>query len=251
LHAKPQATERRLNVRRVKRFVLTLTFLMLAAFGVYFLLRSDVFAVRSIDVRGVERTNAAELTAASGVKTGVNIWDVNLSAVTNRICENPWIRTASVTRQLPNSLVIQVTERKPVALVVYRTTFVAVDDAGVGLEIFSSLSGQELPLITGPVVTRVVLGRPVEAPGLIAGIRAVLPLSPDVLRQVSEVNIGADGSLTMTLVTRVSVYLGQPDGSLEKRVALLPSILADVAKQGKSIDYIDLRYEGNPVSGQK
>lgn len=242
---------RRLNVRRLRRAVLTLAFLLLTALGTYFFLRSDFFAVREVIVRGAVRTNVAELAQASGVKVGANIWELSLAAVTDSVRTNPWIATASVTRRLPGALVVQVTERTPVALVVYRTAYVAVDATGVALEIYNSLSGHDLPLITGPLVSRVVLGLPVDAPGIIAGIRAVLPLSQDTLRQVSEVNIGADGNLTLTLLSRVSVYLGQADGTLEKRVALLPGILADVAKQGKAIDYIDLRYEGNPVSGKK
>lgn len=241
--------KRRLNKRRVRRAALLLSFLLLAALGSYFFLRSGLFAVRDIVVTGSAQVGADALRASSGIEVGQNIWDVGLSEVKSRIGRNPWVKSVSVRRQLPNVISIQVQERTPVALVVYRTAYVEVDEAGVALEISESLINRDLPLITGPLVTRVVLGQPVDAAGVLDGIRAVLPLSRELLRQVSEVHVGEDRDLTIIMLSKVRVYLGQPDATLEKRAGLLEGILDDVAQRGAVIDYIDLRYNGNPVSG--
>lgn len=242
--------KRRLNRRRVRKAALALSFLLLTALAVYSFLRSGLFAVREITVNGSAQVSAETVRALSGIKPGQNIWDIDLTQAEARIRRNPWIKSVTVSRQLPNVVRIEIGERRPVALIAYQTAYVEIDEAGVALDISPSLINRELPLITGPLVTRVVLGQQVAAPGLLDGIRAVLPLSQDIVRQISEVNVGADRTLTMILLNGVRVYLGQPDDTLEKRVALLPGILDDVAKRGTAIDYIDLRYNGNPVSGK-
>lgn len=246
----PVRPKRRLNRRRVRRAALALSLLLLAAFGAYFLLRSGLFAIREVTVNGATQVGADVLREASGVKTGENIWDVSLADIRAGVARNPWVASVSVSRRLPNVISIEVRERRPVALIVYRTAYVEVDEAGVALEISESLINRELPLITGPRATRVVLGQPVDAPGLLDGIRAVLPLSQDIIRQISELNVGADRNLTMIMLSKIRVYLGQPDATLEKRVGLLAGILADVTQRGVAIDYVDLRYDGNPVTGQ-
>ena len=242
--------KKRFNRRRARKAALTLFFLLLMALGVYFFLRSGLFAVREIAVTGSAQVSADTVRALSGIKLGQNIWDINLAQAEERIGHNPWIKAVTVRRQLPDIVRIDISERRPMALIAYETAYVEIDEAGVALDISPALINRELPLITGLTVTRVVLGQQVAAPGLLDGIRAVLPLSQDVIRQISEVNIGADRALTMILLNGVRVFLGQPDDTLEKRVALLPGILDDVARRGTAVDYIDLRYNGNPVSGK-
>lgn len=242
--------KRRFSRRRARKAALVLSFLLLLALGVYSILRSGLFAVREIAVTGAAQLSADTVRNLSGIRTGQSIWDINLMQIEARLRRNPWVKEVTVRRELPGSVRIDIRERRPMALFAYQTAYVEIDEAGVALDISPSLINRELPLITGPTAARVVLGEQVAAPGLLDGIRAVLPLSPEIVRQISEVNVGPERTLTMVLLSGVRVYLGQADDTLERRVALLPGILDDIARRGAAVDYIDLRYNGNPVSGQ-
>lgn len=246
-----QRPKRRLNRGRVRRAALALSFLLLASVGVYFVMRSSLFTVRTITVQGATQISAEALCKESGIVTGSNIWETSIAEAEARVRSNPWVKTVKVSRRLPGEIVIAVSERLPVALVAFRTAYVEVDEAGVALEISDTLINRDYPLINGPLITRVVLGQPIDAPGVMQGIKAIQPLAPEIQRQISEVSVAADNSLTLILLSRARVYLGQADATLTQRVGLLPGILDDVAKQGIVVDYIDLRYEKNPVIGKK
>ena len=96
---------------------------------------AKLFQVRAIDITGTSRTSAEEmegLARRAVARTGV--WRADLTALSNELGRLPGVRSAVVSRVLPDGLRIRVTERVPIAVV--RTTaghFVWVDDDGVAL----------------------------------------------------------------------------------------------------------------------
>ena len=96
---------------------------------------ASLFQVRAIDVAGTSRTSAEEiegLTRRAVARTGV--WRADLSAISSELGRLPGVRRAIVSRVLPDTLRVRITERVPVAVV--RTSaghFVWVDEEGVRL----------------------------------------------------------------------------------------------------------------------
>src|ERR1041384_729088 len=96
---------------------------------------ASFFQVRAIETRGASR---ASLEDIKGVvrhdvsETGV--WRADLQALSQHLEKLPWVRTAVVTRVLPDGIRVRITEREPKAVV--RTSagrFVWVDDDAVYL----------------------------------------------------------------------------------------------------------------------
>jgi cell division protein FtsQ len=75
------------------------------------------FAVREIAIRHRGRLGDEALRAAAGVEPYSSIWDVAPAAVEARLLRVPWVRSASVRRELPNRVVLQVREHRPAAIV--------------------------------------------------------------------------------------------------------------------------------------
>jgi len=96
---------------------------------------ASLFQVRGIDVSGTSRTSAEEiegLTRRAVARSGV--WRADLTALSAELGRLPGVRSAVVTRVLPDRLRVRITERVPVAVV--RTSgghFLWVDDEGVAL----------------------------------------------------------------------------------------------------------------------
>lgn len=117
------------------KFVLVLLALVTLFVGYRVAASAALFQVRSIDVTGTSRISAAEievLTRRAVARTGV--WRADLPAISTELQRLPGIRTAVVTRVLPDGLRVRVTERVPVAVV--RTSaghFLWVDEEGVAL----------------------------------------------------------------------------------------------------------------------
>ena len=101
---------------------------------------ASFFQVRKVEVQGTSRVSAAEVQAVvrkEVEKTGV--WKADLKGMNARLEKLPWIRTAIVSRVLPDGIRVRITERVPRAVV--RTAsgrFRWVDDDAV-------LLGEMLP----------------------------------------------------------------------------------------------------------
>ena len=101
---------------------------------------ASFFQVRKVEVQGTSRVSAGEVQALvrnEVEKTGV--WKADLKGMNARLEKLPWIRTAVVSRVLPDGIRVRITERVPRAVV--RTAsgrFRWVDDDAV-------LLGEMLP----------------------------------------------------------------------------------------------------------
>ena len=90
------------------------------------------FAVRSIEVRGVDRSSTEDvkrIVATNTEKTGV--WQADLSSIREKIEKLPFVRSASVSMVLPAGIRVNITERVPFAIVRLTSGDVLVDNDGV------------------------------------------------------------------------------------------------------------------------
>ena len=96
---------------------------------------AEFFQVRKVETRGAVRASNEEIKASvlrDVAATGV--WRADLEAVSKHLEHLPWVRTAVVTRVLPDGIRVRITERQPRAVV--RTgsgRFIWVDDDAVYL----------------------------------------------------------------------------------------------------------------------
>jgi cell division protein FtsQ len=79
---------------------------------------ASFFQVRKIEVQGAARVSTAEVQAIvrkEAEKTGV--WNADLNGMNARLENLPWIKTAVVSRVLPDGMRVRITERVPRAVV--------------------------------------------------------------------------------------------------------------------------------------
>jgi len=79
---------------------------------------ASFFQLRNVEVQGTSRLQPAEIQALvrqSVEKTGV--WQADLNSINERIERLPWVRTAIVSRVLPDRIRVRITERTPRAVV--------------------------------------------------------------------------------------------------------------------------------------
>jgi cell division protein FtsQ len=79
---------------------------------------ASFFQLRTVEVQGTSRLQPADIQALvrqSVDKTGV--WKADLNGIKQRIERLPWVRTAIVSRVLPDRIRVRITERSPRAVV--------------------------------------------------------------------------------------------------------------------------------------
>ena len=97
---------------------------------------ASFFQVRKVEAAGINRASLASIQSV--VREDVRetgVWRADLTQLSNHLEQLSWIRTAVVTRVLPDGIRVRIVEREPVAVV--RTSagrFVWVDEDAVTLE---------------------------------------------------------------------------------------------------------------------
>lgn len=131
--------------------------------------------VKNIEVSGREKTDTNALLAAIGQKPGTPIITFDVDAARERIEELSWVRSATVERQMPDTLIVSVVERKPLAL--WQTEdrgHVLIDGDGEQLQNYELGDYLDLPVLVGD-----------DAPENAAEMLATLQTIPELYEQVT------------------------------------------------------------------
>ncbi len=81
-------------------------------------LTSPYFRVRSVTVTGVSHLTRSVVKARLGLKSSDNLLAIDLDVLREKIESHPWVRSASLSRDLPDTLIVEVVERRPSAAVI-------------------------------------------------------------------------------------------------------------------------------------
>jgi len=127
------------------------------------------FRVEEIYVVGRRRTPRDHLLDAVGLERGAPIFGLDIHAARDKLMTLPWVRGATVERLLPDTIVLRVDERRPVALWQRQGRFALIDDEG------TIIRRQELARFSDLVV---IIGD--DAPAHAAALIDVLATQPDL-----------------------------------------------------------------------
>ena len=159
------------------------------------------FRVRRVEILGARYTPPAELLDRLRVDTTRSVWEP-LGPLEARIRSHAQIESVTVTRKLPGTLVVQVLERHPVALVNGAGGLRAVDERGRRLPLDPSRTPIDAPIITAPprdtTVYHLLGAMQREAPALYARLSSVRASGMDELvLQFSDLPVRAMTNVTL------------------------------------------------------
>ncbi len=97
--------------------VICLIFFAASCFGLLYAYRfftaTPYFAIKTVEIQGNSRLESREILEMAGLDAGGNSLAVSLDEVKTAVAANPWVKDVSVTRVLPDTLIIAVEERAP------------------------------------------------------------------------------------------------------------------------------------------
>lgn len=89
---------------------------------------SDFFNVAKVEVRGIERASAEDIRRIVEIQTEKSgVWNADLPGIKEKLEKVHWVRSAAVSRVLPNGIRVHVSERIPQAAIRSRGEMVLVD----------------------------------------------------------------------------------------------------------------------------
>ena len=192
------------------------------------------FRVRKVEVLGLRYTPPGEVLSRLRVDTTRSVWDP-LAPLAARVAAHPQVEHVVVTRRLPGTIVVDVTERRPVALVALGATLRAVDERGVTLPLDPSRTPVDAPIVTAaPRETAVyhLLGAMQrEAPRLYARVSSIRSAGAgELLLQLADLPVR-----TMTTVTLA-------------RLGDIEPVERDLARRRLRAAELDLRYKDQVIA---
>lgn len=131
----PRLRARRIEVlreqgRRRLRWVAVFGLVLAVATVVLVALRSPLFDIDHVRIVGVERTSTRAVLAAAEVSTGEPLVALDANRAARGVASLPWVADVSVDKDWPGSVVIEVVERQPAAVVKRTDGLVLVDHSG-------------------------------------------------------------------------------------------------------------------------
>ena len=146
--------------RRIK-FVVKLGVFLLIAGAVVFLLKSPFFNVKNFRVEGNSYYTDEEILVMGNCKTGGNIFiGIDTGDIRSRLEKDAYMSSVKVKRVLPDTVKIQLEERKQTAAIVYGEKYVVVDGDGVVLRKTGVMP--EITVLKGLTISKLSVGEKVE-----------------------------------------------------------------------------------------
>lgn len=220
--------------------------------------RSNTY-YNKITIKGNTQIPRGEILLAANLKedTTINIEDLNIIFLQDRILKHPEVKSAKVYTVPPSELVIEITEKKPIAILNFNSELKLVDVDG---EIFSFRNFEklyDLPVVNGVQIDSV---KNKGSDFLIAMmiIKMALEKGKSLYNQISEINfmdtlrtvLFSNDNTTPFYLPKYNIYT-QADSNIVNdikfRLALFEECQSQLLQKfrGKNIDYVDIRYKNN------
>lgn len=198
-----------------------------------------------------------QVIALTGLREGVNIFSVDIAKAREALLTLPQIERAEIERMLPNKLVIDIGERKPVAWIAAKNhedpsndpkSFL-VDRKGVLMKTQTNVPEYfHLPVIAGLATDNFNPGEVVSTPELAAALELIRLSTDDPARfQVSSIDLSLGYGMLVTDQRRARITFGleHVDAQLERLNVLLDYI----EKNGREVQTVNLLVQRNvPVT---
>jgi len=216
---------------------------------------ASFFQVRTIEARGASRASVEDIKSVVRRDVGeTGVWQADLQDLSKHLEKLPWVRTAVVTRVLPDGIRVRITEREPKAVV--RTSagrFIWVDDDAVYLGEMASTDQMPVFFLRGwnedDSTTAQTENR--------ERVEKFLELQRDwsaqgISERVSEANLQDLRDVRVQLAgddSQIEVRLGSQDQSTRLSKALTVLDAQRQTARGPLISYIDLTQGKRAIVG--
>ncbi|HZJ71623.1 MAG TPA: FtsQ-type POTRA domain-containing protein, partial [Planctomycetota bacterium] len=221
------------RLRRILVLLAALTVLPVVAQAPWAAWRHRLFAIREIRVEGVRYLDAPAVIAASGVKTGADLFALDLDRVRQALLLHPRVARARVERILPAGIRLHIDERSPVLLVEHGAPW-ELDSTGVLLPPLAEGVVADVPMLAGVELSSVAGGTLVDSPQVQRGLAWARSLGIRELQlagSISEIDVSDERMTALTLLNGTRVLSpAWPPGT--RALSALRVVLADLQQRG-------------------
>jgi cell division protein FtsQ len=194
--------------------------------------RMSFFRVRRIEILGAHYIAPSDILSRIHVDTAASVWDPT-APIASRVLRHPAVQTVDVRRRLPGTLVVEITERPPVALVAAPGGFKVYDARGVALPVDPASVQVDAPVLMARDTTVLRL------------LGAMKQRMPSLYARVNTVRRAGRDELILQL--KSAPVRAMQDVTLE-RLAEVEPVEADLTRRQLRVAEIDLRFRDQVIA---
>jgi len=188
------------------------------------------FKINTVSVTGENIYSDKMIVENSGIEIGTNLFRVNEEKLSEKLSKQlPYIKSVTLERELPDTLIINVESTREVAAVVSNSVYVLVDETGKVLDKDASVLRANVAIVNNVKLKeknegeRVVLTNEKKTENLITLLGALknsgLELLTEIdLKNVNDIKIKYDDRITFEVgsLTNIETKLARGVAALEK-----------------------------------
>ena len=193
-----------------------------AAAGVWAVYFSSLLAVQGVTVTGATTVGSAQIRSAAAVPTGEPLAGLDLDQIRARVEALAVVRSADVTRQWPDQVLIRVQEREAVAVVEIGGRLRGMDADGVVFRDYRQ-APPGLPHVRTSTDTR--------SEALREAARVVSALPADLAERVDHVEVESVDQISLVLGDGRKVMWGSAEQSDQKAEVIAALLVAKRAQE--------------------
>jgi cell division protein FtsQ len=236
----PAKIKLKLLVLGTKAMLVLLAF-ALTGTGLYFFGKSDLFELKRVEISGNKHLSDTDLMDLMRLTGEENLVMLSTERLYDRLHSSAWIKSVSMRKEFPNTLVVRLRESEPQAILRKKGGFVIVDEDGIELERLTGRLERFLPVIDANEAEDTREFR--EALKLASVINNI-----GIAKRARRVDIvGIEGD-TKDLAVRIDgMEIKVGEGSYEEKLAKLSDLIEEIRSRPIDVEYIDLRFANRVI----
>ncbi len=227
--------------------------------------KNDRFQLHDINVTTAGPLTKSAIKMASGLHEGDHMLMISLRSVRDRLESLPEVQSAKITRNFPGTILLEVTQRQPVAWLECpdKSVVAKVSDFGclldengivVPCDHTSTAAERKLPVVRVDKLTRIALGKNIESPSALAALKLLRAHHEDATLQtmtLTKVDASRAHALTADYSTGLNVTFPATN-DIDKEIHRLDLTLAEATKHHWRLGTVNLLVEHNvPITLSK
>lgn len=229
------------KIKRRKKAFKSTFFILILFFLVYTILSSKLFNVNNIIVENNYFVTTEEIKLLAAIQ-GKNIFTINQNKVESNIKYNPYVEKIKLSRKFPNTIELQIREKRIIGMIKFDNGFIQIDDQGKMVQMVTKFPDGKIPIIEG--VTTVKFDHEIPITKDVNKMEAIksIALIFDFVEYdglIKSINIADPLSISFVTKDENTVFLGSSN-DMEYKLTLAYNILrSDEVKEQKHFIYIN------------
>lgn len=191
--------------------------------------------IQQLTILGLDRLSREEIIAKLNLSPHSSLWSIDTDQLSDELETHPWIRAVTFDRVLPHSLIVQVDERQPAAVLQASKQSYLLDAEGYLLPGKTTKGGQVLPVLKG-MTSKFFLQQKDESHRRAKQGIHLAELLSERFSGRPNVNV-AHAHTTIVDLPRIRVQFGQEaDRQWERFLVLYPTIKETIERQSQEVD---------------